>query len=159
MRPRSWIAVSCCTLALATLSGAAGSMDSPAKPSAAVRHEASALRHQLRVERVRAQRTIQRLRRLLRAARTSPVAYRSPRLGAWSCIHHYEGAWNDPNAPYWGGLQMDMNFQRAYGSEFLARWGTADRWPPGAQMLAADRAWRVRGFSPWPNTARLCGLL
>lgn len=62
MRPRSWIAVSCCTLALATLSGAAGSMDSPAKPSAAVRREASALRHQLRVERVRAQRTFAAMR-------------------------------------------------------------------------------------------------
>lgn len=75
------------------------------------------------------------------------------------CIHRYEGAWNDPNAPYWGGLQMDMNFQRAYGGNFLSRWGTADHWPVYAQLQAGLRAVRVRGYTPWPNTARLCGLL
>jgi hypothetical protein len=152
-----------CTLAVscAVALGAAGGSGSYAQDqrSVAAERTASALRHQLRVERVRSERTIARLRRLLHAVRTSPVSYRSPRQWAWECIHRYEGAWNDPNAPYWGGLQMDMNFMRAYGGEFLRRWGTADHWPPGAQMLAADRAWRVRGFNPWPNTARMCGLL
>src|SRR5688572_23539044 len=38
-----------------------------------------------------------------------------PHLNEWLCIHKYEGAWNDPNAPYYGGLQMDMSFQRSYG--------------------------------------------
>jgi hypothetical protein len=27
------------------------------------------------------------------------------------------------------------------------------------QIWVAVRAWRTRGFSPWPNTARDCGLL
>ncbi len=78
---------------------------------------------------------------------------------ALMCIHRYEGSWTDPGSPYWGGLQMDLNFQSAYGKEFLSRWGTADHWPIWAQLQAAERAIAVRGFSPWPNTARDCGLL
>lgn len=83
------------------------------------------------------------------------------------CIHHYEGSWTDPNWPYWGGLQMDMNFQRAYGwmrshhrkVSFLRKWGTADHWPIWAQLLAGRHGYNARGWSPWPNTARYCGLM
>ena len=76
------------------------------------------------------------------------------------CIHGYEGAWNDPGAPYYGGLQMDLEFQRAWGSELLARKGTADHWTPLEQMWVAERAYRSGlGFTPWPNTARMCGVL
>jgi hypothetical protein len=75
----------------------------------------------------------------------------------WRCIHEHEGAWDDPNPPYWGGLQMDMAFMRSHGSEFLARWGTADRWPVWAQIAAAEDAYKTRGFGPWPNTRRMCG--
>ena len=158
--PRRLAVLSCCTLALVAPLGAVGSGDSPRQHTLALERQATALRHQLRVERLRAQQTIQKLRRALREARTSPVFYRSPRLSEWLCIHSHEGAWNaDTGNGYHGGLQMDMSFQRAYGPEFLRRWGTADRWPPGAQMLAADRAWRVRGFAPWPATARACGLV
>jgi hypothetical protein len=79
---------------------------------------------------------------------------------AFTCIHGYEGNWNDPNAPYYGGLQMDMSFQRAYGPEFLAKFGTADKWPVSVQMSVAIKAYLMgRGFYPWPNTARYCGLL
>jgi hypothetical protein len=74
------------------------------------------------------------------------------------CIHSHEGSWSDPGYPYWGGLQMDMNFQSAYGPEFLRRWGTADRWPVYAQLQAGARAVAARGFSPWPNTRKLCGV-
>src|SRR5437762_10004329 len=35
-----------------------------------------------------------------------------PHKAAWLCIHRYEGSWTDPNAPYYGGLQMDVQFQR-----------------------------------------------
>lgn len=86
-------------------------------------------------------------------------------MSAWLCIHSHEGAWNDPGSPYWGGLQMDMGFQSTYGSEFLRRWGTADHWPVWAQITAARRArdgyagYGPRGYGPWPNTARECGLL
>lgn len=79
----------------------------------------------------------------------------------WACIHRYEGAWNaNTGNGYFGGLQMDLAFQGLYGAEFLKRWGTADRWPIWAQVTAANRAKRSgRGYGPWPNTARACGLL
>ncbi len=82
-----------------------------------------------------------------------------PLLHAWLCIHHYEGAWNDPGSPYWGGLQMDLSFQTMYGGWLLRHKGTADNWTPMEQIWVAVRAWRVKGFSPWPNTASYCGLL
>jgi hypothetical protein len=82
-------------------------------------------------------------------------------LEAFGCIHRFEGAWgSNTGNGYYGGLQMDVSFQRRYGHEFEARWGTADNWPVWAQLTAAVRAYRSgRGFSPWPNTARFCGLL
>ena len=76
------------------------------------------------------------------------------------CIHSGEGRWADPNPPYYGGLQMDLNFQRAYGREFLRAFGTADHWPISVQVAVAIRAVLAgRGFYPWPNTARVCGLI
>ena len=88
------------------------------------------------------------------------VAQHPPHAAAWQCIHHYEGSWGDPYAPYYGGLQMDLGVQRTYGGYLLARKGTADRWTPLEQMWVAERAFRSgRGFYPWPNTARYCGLL
>jgi hypothetical protein len=88
----------------------------------------------------------------------SRLAHHPPQLRIWNCIHHYEGSWSDPNAPYWGGLQMDYSFQSAYGGWLLRHKGTANNWPPLAQIWVAVRAWRVRGFAPWPNTARACGV-
>jgi Transglycosylase-like domain len=76
----------------------------------------------------------------------------------WMCIHGHEGAWTDPNGPYHGGLQMDAGFMRAYGGDLLERYGTADHWPAAAQVAVAERAYKARGFHPWPNTARACGL-
>ncbi|NUR77598.1 MAG: hypothetical protein HOQ28_15105 [Thermoleophilia bacterium] len=80
---------------------------------------------------------------------------------AFLCIHRYEGAWtSDTGNGYYGGLQMDLAFQALYGSDFARRWGTADAWPPWAQIQAAVRAYQSgRGFDPWPRTARACGLL
>jgi len=96
-------------------------------------------------------------------ARARQAQYRAqhpPRLKAWLCIHHYEGAWNDPNGPYYGGLQMDLTFQHEYGAALLRRKGTADHWTPLEQIWVAERAYRSgRGFYPWPNTARWCGLI
>ena len=82
-----------------------------------------------------------------------------PHLNEWFCIHGYEGAWNDPNAPYYGGLQMDYSFQKAYGGRLLALKGTADNWTMTEQMWVAEQAFKTRGFNPWPNTARYCGLI
>lgn len=87
----------------------------------------------------------------------------------FSCIYGYE---KGPDGPatntgngFYGGLQMDEGFQSTYGREFLRQWGTADKWPVWAQVVAARRArdgygrHGARGYGPWPNTARLCGQL
>jgi hypothetical protein len=94
-----------------------------------------------------------------RATRAKHLAHHPPHLAQWLCIHRYEGSWTDPNAPYYGGLQMDLEFQQTYGGDLLRRKGTADRWTPLEQIWVAERAYRTRGFWPWPNTARYCGLL
>lgn len=79
---------------------------------------------------------------------------------AFLCIHSHEGTWDDDDAPYWGGVQMDLDFMRTYGPEFFKAWGTADNWPRSVQLAVAMRAYLAgRGFHPWPNTARRCGLL
>jgi len=94
------------------------------------------------------------------AVRTRRAALNPPHKRQWLCIHHYEGSWSDPNPPYYGGLQMDLSFQRRYGGWLLRRKGTAEHWTPLEQMWAAERAHRSgRGFYPWPNTARYCGLI
>jgi hypothetical protein len=95
--------------------------------------------------------------RLTRARR---AVHRPPHRAAWLCIHRYEGSWTDPGAPYYGGLQMDWGFMRTYGGWLLARRGTANRWSAPAQMWVAEQALqRGRGFYPWPNSARMCGLI
>jgi hypothetical protein len=81
-----------------------------------------------------------------------------PGLDGWLCIHRYEGSWRDSSSPYWGGLQMDFSFQQSYGSWLLRHKGTADHWSPLEQIWVAIRATRTRGFAPWPNTARYCGM-
>jgi len=80
---------------------------------------------------------------------------------AFFCIHRFEGAWaSNTGNGYYGGLQMDIAFQRLYGTSYLHQWGTADNWPVWAQLDAAVQAYRSgRGFGPWPNTARACGLV
>jgi hypothetical protein len=95
-----------------------------------------------------------------RALRARKLASRPPHHSAWLCIQRHEGAWTDPNGPYYGGLQMDISFQHAYGRELLRRKGTAEHWTPLEQMWVAERAHRSgRGFYPWANTARHCGLI
>jgi hypothetical protein len=94
-----------------------------------------------------------------RATAARSQAQRPPHRSQWLCIHRYEGSWDDSGAPYYGGLQMDVEFQRTYGTELYRAKGTADHWTPLEQMWVAERAHRTRGFGPWPNTARFCGLL
>lgn len=96
-------------------------------------------------------------RRHQRAA--SRHAHHPPHLSAFMCIHRHEGSWQDAGAPYWGGLQMNLTFQRSYGDWLLRLKGTADHWTPLEQIWTAVRAHRSQGFYPWPNTARYCGLI
>jgi hypothetical protein len=96
---------------------------------------------------------------------------RPPHLDEFLCIHSHEGAWNaNTSNGYFGGLQMDRAFMAAYGADLVRRYGgrivagrawggEAHLWKPLEQIWVAERAWKVRGFGPWPNTARACGLL
>ena len=100
-----------------------------------------------------------------KAALRKRQAAHPPRLKAWLCIHRHErhphqGWATATGNGYYGGLQMDLTFQRQYGAELLRTKGTADRWTPYEQMWVAERALRAgRGFHPWPLTARRCGLI
>jgi hypothetical protein len=95
-----------------------------------------------------------------KAVRALWQAARPPHRGAWVCIHNHEGAWRDPNSPYYGGLQMDVTFQRQYGWRLFRSKGTADHWTPLEQMWVGEHALRAgRGFYPWPVSARSCGLI
>lgn len=103
-------------------------------------------------------------------------------VSAWNCIYSYEsgpefGGWAAATGNgYYGGLQMDIAFQRAHGLDLYSKKGTANRWTAYEQMVVAERARRgvrtswsngrvvfwqdkARGYHPWPNTARYCGLL
>jgi hypothetical protein len=100
-----------------------------------------------------------------RAVQARRQAHRPPRKGAWLCIYRHERhprmGWRTRTANgFFGGLQMNIDFQRTYAPELLRRKGTADRWSAIEQIWVAERAYRSgRGFHPWPNTARACGLI
>lgn len=76
-----------------------------------------------------------------------------------------EASWDNEGPVQQGGLQMDWGFQHTYGAEFVSRYGNAGRWPVRVQLLVAWRGYHGyngyagRGWSPWPATARACGLL
>jgi hypothetical protein len=96
-----------------------------------------------------------------RATHARQKVRRVPHKAQWLCIHRGEGGWNAHTGNgYYGGLQMDLSFQRSYGGYLLRTKGTADNWSPREQMWVAERAFESgRGFYPWPNTARACGLI
>ena len=100
-----------------------------------------------------------------RAEKAQRLAQNPPHRQQWLCIHRHErhpaqGWATRTGNGYYGGLQMDISFQRTYGGELLRRKGTANRWTAAEQMWVAERAYRSgRGFYPWPNTARYCGLI
>ena len=79
-------------------------------------------------------------------------------VSGFLCIHRYEGAWNDSGDPYWGGLQMDRQFMGSYAPRWLLRRGYANVWSPWEQIWVAYQAYKSRGYGPWPNTRRMCGL-
>ncbi len=104
-------------------------------------------------------REVQSLHRVVRRFSAQDTVLTTPLDRNFLCIHNHEGDWNDAGSPYWGGVQMDLEFQRTYGPEFYRAWGTADHWPVSVQLAVAMRAYLTRGYHPWPNTARYCGLL
>jgi hypothetical protein len=146
-----------------------------AHPRAQVRRVNPRLTRRLRATTWRWQAVVGRRRSRLAAPLSSPIALRFWRgharrivrlaahpahKSAWLCIHRYEGSWWDSGDPYWGGLQMDRGFMSRYAPRILLRRGWANSWSPLEQMWVAERAYsRGRGFYPWPNTARFCGVL
>lgn len=102
---------------------------------------------------------------LRRASEAERQAENPPHRDEWLCIHRYErhpaqGWATQTGNGFYGGLQMNIDFQRTYGPDLLQRKGTANTWTAVEQMWVAERAHRSgRGFYPWPNTARYCGLL
>ena len=100
-----------------------------------------------------------------RAARAEEQAADPPHEPEWRCIQAHEtkyaGGWSARTGNgYYGGLQLSLQFQRVYAPELIRSKGTADRWSAIEQMWVAERAHRDGwGFTPWPNTARACGLI
>lgn len=94
-----------------------------------------------------------------------PLSQRVRHYDALMCIARHEagpehGGWraNTGNG-YYGRLQMDRTFQQTYAPRLYRAKGTADNWTPEEQLRTAARAVETRGFHPWPNTARTCGLI
>lgn len=91
-----------------------------------------------------------------------PLSERIPHYAEWMCIagHESKATWDiSTGNGYYGGLQMDRQFQQTYAPGLYRTKGTADHWTAEEQMRAAERALPSRGFWPWPNTARMCGLI
>ncbi len=91
-----------------------------------------------------------------------PLSARIPHYDELMCIagHESHETWDiNTGNGYYGGLQMDRTFQQTYSPEIYAKKGTADNWTQEEQMRTAEKAIVSRGFTPWPNTARMCGLL
>jgi hypothetical protein len=108
----------------------------------------------------REHRKVARLQRRLQA--TGHVLPARGIVRDFLCVYGGENAgygWSaNTGNGYYGGLQMDLDFQRTWGREFFAEWGTADHWPAEVQIAVAIRAYFHRGWQPWPNTSRACGL-
>lgn len=111
-----------------------------------------------------------RAKLMAKLQRLSKPRFNLGNVSHWLCIHRGEGAWNSNTGNgYYGGLQMDWSFMSAYGPKVLgyasaaamfAARGTANRWTPQEQMAVAEYARSSgRGYYPWPNTARACGLI
>jgi hypothetical protein len=100
-----------------------------------------------------------------RAIRTHRRAVNPPHKTAWLCLYLHERhpalGWRTRTGNgFYGGLQMDWTFMATYGGQLLGAKGTADRWTPLEQMWVGERALRAgRGFYPWPNSGRACGLI
>ena len=99
-----------------------------------------------------------------RARKAKRRALRPPHLKHWLCVflherHPGQGWRTNTGNGYYGGLQMDLAFQRNYGRWLLRAKGRAHRWTPIEQIWVAERGRRVQGWHAWPNSARACSLI
>lgn len=95
-------------------------------------------------------------------------AYSGDHFSLWLCIHNGEADWADPNAPYFGGLQMGYWFMETYGDldtygrDIYAEEGTADNWSEAEQIAVAEAAFAEEGYSTswlhgqWPTSSLPC---
>lgn len=74
------------------------------------------------------------------------------------CVHSHEGSWraNTGNG-FYGGMQFLLSTWNANGGRRYASY--PHQASPQQQLAVAYTLWRRAGWSPWPNTARMCGLL
>lgn len=99
-----------------------------------------------------------------RAATTWQRYSHPPNRENWNCIQRHETAppfpaWRTRSGNgYYGGVQMDMTFQRTHGEYLLEKKGTADHWTVLEQIWVAEHGREVQGWGAWPNTSRMCGL-
>lgn len=113
---------------------------------AQLRHARSELRHSTTAHSPAYWRWRERVAR--RWIRRAHYRLSHPRLvyrSLWLCIHHYEGAWNDPDSGHnghYGGLQMTSPWGR--GVYYVNR---ADWLTPYTQMRKAELGYRASGFS------------
>lgn len=102
--------------------------------------------------------------RYLRARRLAVETFKRFRSPPYApqllCIHGGEGSWTaNTGNDFYGGLQMNWQFMATYGPWLLRHKGTADHWTPLEQLWVGAKAVPSRGFYPWPNTGRACGLI
>lgn len=108
-------------------------------------------------------------RHVWRVYKARPTYVRILNPDDWACLHKYEAGsswamtpYSSPpsGGPYWGGLQMNMDFMNTWGPDMIRKHHgeLADQWTPYEQMLVAQRAWYHRGYQPWPQTSIMCGL-
>lgn len=85
-----------------------------------------------------------------------------PHNAGWECIHSKEGSWSDPNAPYYGGLQMSESWGSSRNRARLHLGGTANNWSALQQKWLAELEYRDHHYSSawmsgqWPNTYPPC---
>lgn len=73
-------------------------------------------------------------------------------------MHHYEGSWHaNTGNGFYGGMQFDRGTWLSNGGGRFAP--LAHLTTPHNQLVVAYTTWRRRGWYPWPNTARYCGLI
>ena len=99
-----------------------------------------------------------------RRPKPDPAPAAIAHLSLWLCVHRQERtAWNDPNPPYLGGLQLGTGwFIPHYSSRVRHPAGTVDTWPAVEQMRFAEGAYRLEHYSrewlrgQWPPSRGVC---
>lgn len=74
------------------------------------------------------------------------------------CVHRGEGAWtSNTGNGFYGGMQFDYSTWLSNGGGRFAAY--AHLATPVEQLTVTYWTWQRRGWYPWPNTARACGLI